>query len=66
MKRARRPITKYTFPFGAILVRVTGKKYHERLEATEAVLETPTAVDLTTKSASVRASIVDYSRSTMC
>jgi hypothetical protein len=27
-KRARRPITKYTFPFGAILI--TGKKYRER------------------------------------
>jgi hypothetical protein len=52
------------FPFGAILV--TGKKYRERLEATEVVLETPTAVDLTTESASVMASIVDYSRSTMC
>ena len=65
-KRARRPITitKYTFPFLAIIV--TGTNYRERWEVTEAVLETPTVVDLTTESASVRASAVDHSGSTTC
>ena len=51
-KRARRPIAKYTFPFWQSSLRV--KKIREWLEATQAVLEKATVVDLTTESASFR------------
>ena len=61
-KRTHRPITKYTFPFLQSSLRVKISRAARRYKG---CLETPTVVDLTTGSASVRASTVDYSRSTM-
>ena len=58
------PITKYTFPFLQSSLRV--KKILRVVGSYKGCMETPTVVDLTTESASVRASTVDHSRSTMC
>ena len=50
----------------ALAILITDRKYRERYEATEAVLETKAAVEFTTELASVWASAVDYSDSAMC
>ena len=50
----------------ALAILVTDRKYRERYEATGAILATEAVVELTTELASVWASTVDYSGSTMC
>ena len=60
----RRPITKYTYPFLQSSLRVKNIANSKKLQ--RLLGKTPTVVDLTTKSASVRASTVDHSRNTMC
>ena len=58
------PYYKVHISVSAIIV--TGKKVSRAVRSYKGCLETPTVVDLTTESASVRASTVDHSRNTMC
>ena len=58
------PYYKVHISVSAIIV--TGKKISRTVRSYKGCLEIPTVVNLTTESASVRASTVDHGRNTMC
>ena len=58
---ARRPITKYKFQSLRVKNLIS-----RAVRSYKGCLEIPTVVDLTKESASMRASTVSHSRSTMC
>ena len=56
----------YKVHISVCTIPVTGKKISQTVRSYKGCLEIPTVVNLTTESASVRASTVDHGRNTMC